>query len=195
MTAKMTTITRAGAITPRFSALLFALCGAISVLLYAVPTQIRAEGGDKLSNAPLPAQAETAPAKPQTIDELMSNAQFMQLCSIEVQFSYFQRVCLVRESNAQAVSDAWVIFRARNREALDTLRQACRSSQRWPALANKLMQDEQNANVLWHAKPREQVDTFCQQLPQALANPEMSEGLRRFANQIRIAPPATPPAK
>jgi len=155
-----------------------AQCIAVASVLSLLQTPLFAQ--DKLDNTP----AKGA----QTAEQLLTDGQFIQLCSAEKVFGFFQRVCLAKSANAAAVTDAWVIFRTRNRDALQTLRQACQSSRRWPALATKMAQDEQKAEMEWQNKPPEQIETFCGQLPAALSSAELEAALRKFADQVKIAP-------
>lgn len=136
-------------------------------------------------------QAPTTPLNTPTpangsVDQVLSNLQYAQLCSTEQQFNYFQHACLVGQaSNAQQISDAWIIFRARNRNALAVLHKTCQSSKRWPTLVNQMVLDEQRANLEWRQKTPEQIEDFCGRLPAALLSAEMEESLRKFADTVK----------
>ena len=137
------------------------------------------------ASTPLNSTPPTPPLRG-SVDEVLSNQQFSQVCSTEKQFHYFQRACLIGQaSNAPQISDAWIIFRARNRDALATLNRVCQGSKRWPALMNQMAQDEHRANLEWRQKTPEQVEGFCGRLPEALLSAELEESLRKFASAVK----------
>lgn len=134
------------------------------------------------SNAPLLSPRHS----PGLIDAKLSDQQFFQLCSAQRQFNFFQRNCIARQTrNTQEIADAWIVFQARNRVALATVKQVCQSSRRWSALQQRLSQEEQRAALQWQQKTPEQVESVCETVPRALRDTALENELRKFSDQVK----------
>ncbi len=144
-----------------------------------------------LAQMPVPPQgpAQGGPA----IDQVVSNQDYLKLCAVEPQLNFFQSICQQRHADqAQDIKDAWLVFTIRNRDHLRQVRQACVSSRRWPALGQKLRQDEKKAFAEWQKKPLEEVNAFCDKMPASLKDDALEQFLVRALDRLGSVPPAAP---
>ncbi len=143
------------------------------------------------------APAQSGPATPgPAIDQVIANQDYLKLCAIEPQLNFFQHICQQRHADkAQEIKDAWLVFTIRNRDNLRQVRQACVSSRRWPALGQKLRQDEKKAVAEWLKKPLEEVNAFCDKMPASLQDTAIEQFFVRAVDRLGNAPPPSPAAR